>query len=89
MSARQVVQRYPEISLDDLKRDLRTGRAPYVPVGKGVKRQHRRMTDEQAQLYRRSKQVIPAAEPEPVDPLVEAVVATRRRQRRRTGHRQH
>lgn len=90
MSAREVSRRYG-IPYDELKRDLAEGLAPHIRVGKGQAKTHRRMYPEQVQRYLTAKEAMalatPAPEPQPADPELEAIQATRARQRRRTGHR--
>lgn len=92
MTLREVHKEF-RIPLKTLKADAKSGLARTVPIGEGTERVHRRMTEAQVREYleRRAERAAPAAQAEPekpvVDPLREAVLATRKRQARRTGHR--
>lgn len=91
MTLREVHEQF-RIPLRDLKNDTKSGLAPFVPVGKGEKRVHRRMTaahvrDYLARRAQRGAAAAQDAEAAPVDPVRQAQEATKRRLARRTGHR--
>ncbi|MEU1761359.1 hypothetical protein [Micromonospora sp. NPDC005652] len=79
------------IPLRDLKRDTKAGRAPHVPIGRGTERVHRRMTAEHVRAYQevRAREVAPQQpqQEQPVDPLRQAIQATKKATARRRGHR--
>ncbi|WP_431881769.1 hypothetical protein [Micromonospora chalcea] len=89
------VSRTFNIPLRDLKRNLKAdaerGVLTSVPIGRGTERVHRRMTAEHVRAYQevRAREVAPQ-QPEreqPVDPLRQAIEATKKATARRRGRR--
>lgn len=91
MTLREVSRRY-RIPFKTLTADARSGLAPTLPIGSGTERRHLRMTDPLVQEYletktRRAGQAEPEGASTPVDPVAEAIEATRRSAARRRGRR--